>query len=109
MSRSVNINYGSNPVSDWTWSGNSAQPWRFISATDAKSMTAADLAQGVLYGYVGTTSDGALAGYLTTGNSTSLPVFQETITGAYSYGGAGYIAYHGCGGSIGSGCHYNFL
>ena len=78
LSRSVDINYGSNPVGAWTWNGNSNNPWQLSGGT------------------------------LTTGNSTSLPVFQETITASYGGGDSGGINYHGCGSSIGSSCNFGF-
>src|SRR6185312_1318077 len=116
MSRSININWSSDPVSDWVWGGNSANPWLFIPADQAQlyqsfygSSSGAVLASGVSAGWVTTTTAGSQAGYLTDNDPNhALPIFQQTIAATYSGGETAYINYHGCNNGTGGDCNYGF-
>jgi filamentous hemagglutinin family protein len=90
LSRPVSGDYHNWTVGDWNWnpvSGQPNNPWQYLN---------------------GGTPQLTPIGTLLTGQSTSLPVFVETVTGSSSNNAVAWIAYHGCGGTVGSQCNYGF-
>jgi len=73
----------------WTFSGDVNHPWSYVASDGSLSTTP----QGVV----------------TTGNSSGMPVFQETITGSVTNSSTTGVGYHGCNGTdSASTCHFGF-
>jgi len=85
-------------ASNWQFtSGASNNPWLYVSSTAAVSPNSQSYD-------LSTTPQGIVS----TGN-TGTAAFTETITGGVTGNNSVGIAYHGCGGSVGDGCHYGFV
>jgi filamentous hemagglutinin family protein len=101
LSRSVSGDYHNWTYGDWNWdtvNGQPNNPWRYVVGSTNANGTLSS----------GSTLQNTPIGKLLTGQSTALPVFVETVTGSSSNNAQAFINYHGCGGSIGSGCNYGF-
>ena len=114
------VDWLANTTSAWAFtSGTANAPWVYVKSEYAGNNGDSALAiSPVSHLASGTAPQGAI----TTGNATTLPAFQQRITGGIgsvnqdgsaNSGASGYaqahVTYSGCGGFIGSDCNHGFI